>query len=100
MEKAESSIKVTIANRVYPLKVKGKEEEETILRSARLINGKLKEYEERFSVRDQQDLIAMFALQYVTESLRKEEEDQTHSRDFSDRLTQLDQLLTDHLRER
>ena len=41
----EISIKINIADRVYPLKV-NMEEEEIIRRAARLINDRIKEYQE------------------------------------------------------
>jgi len=65
------SIKVTIANRVYPLTT-SVEEEENIRKSVRLINKKIKEFEQRYEVQDTQDLLAMSALQFGVEKLRLE----------------------------
>ena len=45
---AELSIKVNIAGRVYPLTVK-REEEETVRKAAKLINDRMKDYEENYS---------------------------------------------------
>jgi cell division protein ZapA (FtsZ GTPase activity inhibitor) len=47
----EISIKINIADRVYPLKV-NMEEEEIIRRAAKLINDRIKEYQENYAVRD------------------------------------------------
>ncbi len=52
----EISIKINIADRVYPLKV-NMEEEEIIRRAAKLINDRIKEYQENYAVRDKQDLL-------------------------------------------
>ena len=62
---AEVSLKILIAGRIYPLTVK-QEEEESVLRAAKLINEKLKEFEQNYSVRDKQDLLAMSALNLLT----------------------------------
>ena len=62
---AEVSLKILIAGRVYPLTVK-QEEEEGVLHVAKLINEKLKEFEQNYSVRDKQDLLAMCALNLLT----------------------------------
>ena len=62
---SELSIKLNIANRVYPLTIK-REEEEAIRKTARMINDKIKEYESDYAVKDKQDLLAMCALEYGT----------------------------------
>ena len=62
---AEVSLKILIAGRIYPLTVK-QEEEEGVLQAAKLINEKLKEFEQNYSVRDKQDLLAMSALNLLT----------------------------------
>lgn len=62
---AEVSLKVLIAGRTYPLIVK-QEEEQKVLQIAKTINDKLKEFEQSYSVRDKQDLLAMCALNLLT----------------------------------
>ena len=62
---SELSIKITIANRVYPLTIK-REEEEQIRKTARMINERLKEYERDYAVNDKQDLLAMCALEFAS----------------------------------
>jgi cell division protein ZapA len=63
------SIQITIGNRSYPLKVKATEE--VLFREAeKVVNQKWKAYESAFSVRDQQDLLAMCALQLATETIQ------------------------------
>ena len=63
-----NSVKVSIGNRSYPLKIT-KEEEEKVLQAAQAINKKLKEFEENYAVKDKQDLLAMCALQFATEAI-------------------------------
>ncbi|MGD1848902.1 MAG: cell division protein ZapA [Salibacteraceae bacterium] len=65
---SELSIKVTIANRVYPLTIL-REEEEGIRKAAKMINEHMRDLEENYAVRDRQDLLAMTALEYATQAL-------------------------------
>ena len=58
------SIKVQIAERFYPLKIK-RSDEEKIRKAARLINDKVLQYKQRYTDKDAQDFIAMAALQFV-----------------------------------
>ena len=64
---SELSIKLNIANRVYPLTIK-RDEEEGIRKTAKMINEKIKEYESDYAVKDKQDLLAMCALEYGTKN--------------------------------
>tara|TARA_B100000700_G_C14968880_1_gene820264 strand:- start:658 stop:942 length:285 start_codon:yes stop_codon:yes gene_type:complete len=56
------NIKIALANRFYPMNVDVKEEE-VIRISASKIEKMLKNFKEKYSVRDDQDLLAMCALQ-------------------------------------
>ena len=58
------SIKVQIAERFYPLKIK-RQDEEKIRQAARLINDKVLQYKQRYTDKDTQDFMAMAALQFV-----------------------------------
>jgi cell division protein ZapA len=61
----ELSIKIKIANRVYPLTVNA-EEEEGIRNAAEKINHSIGEFERLYDVKDNQDLLAMAALKVAT----------------------------------
>ncbi|MBV7441604.1 cell division protein ZapA [Weeksellaceae bacterium TAE3-ERU29] len=64
-------VKIMVADREYPMMVSPDEEE--ILRSAgKKINNIIKEFEEKYSVKDKQDGLAMCALQYVAKSMTLE----------------------------
>jgi len=64
---AESlKIKVTIAGRVYPLKVKNANEEEGMRKAATKINDLVSNYEKNYAVSDKQDVLAMCALQFAS----------------------------------
>ena len=62
---SEVSLKILIAGRTYPITVP-KEEEQGVLKAAKLINAKVKEFEINYSVHDKQDLLAMTALNLLT----------------------------------
>ncbi len=64
---AEKSIKVTIAGRIYPITVKG-DEEERVRSAAKEIDDNIKFLQQNYAVKDKQDLLAMTALELSTKS--------------------------------
>jgi cell division protein ZapA len=64
MSEEQLSIKVQIAERFYPLKIK-KQDEEKIRKAAKIINDKVLQYKQRYTDKDAQDFMAMAALQFV-----------------------------------
>ena len=59
------SIKLHIANRIYPMKIERKSEEH--LRNAvKRIEERLKFYEENYAIKDKQDLLAMCLIEYAS----------------------------------
>lgn len=92
----EISIKINIADRVYPLKV-NMDEEEVIRRAAKIINDRIKEYQENYAVRDKQDLLSMCVLHYATATLKAEKKVINEDTEVADRVYELDKLLTNFL---
>lgn len=90
----EISIKVNIADRVYPLRVDVKEEE-IIRYAAKLINEKIKELQENYAVRDKQDLLSMCVLQYATGMLKAERNLKDQQAGVENSIDELDSLLTE-----
>lgn len=88
----EISIKITISDRIYPLKV-NTEEEEIVRRAAKIINERIKEYQENYAVRDKQDLLSMAVLHYATAVLRTEHKAQSQDTTVTDKVEELDSLL-------
>lgn len=91
---SELSIKVNIANRVYPLSVQ-REEEEEVRKAATFINERLKVLEANFAVKDKLDLLAMLALELTLEKGHGAEEvvfDKTQER-LSELIDQIDTAL-------
>ena len=60
-------IKLTIANRVYPLNVP-LEQEEGLRVASKKIDIMMKHFEENYAVKDKQDVLAMCALQLATQT--------------------------------
>jgi cell division protein ZapA (FtsZ GTPase activity inhibitor) len=94
MTDEQLSIKVQIAERFYPLKIKRKDEEK-IRKAARLINEKILQYKQRYTDKDTQDFIAMAALQFVINLLDCEQQQNVVSleKELVDLSSELDELL-------
>ena len=88
----EISIKINIADRVYPLRV-NMEEEEMIRRAAKIINDRIKEFQDNYAVRDKQDLLSMCVLHYATATLKAEKKRVDEDTEVADKVYQLDQML-------
>ena len=59
------SIKLHIANRIYPMKIERKSEE-FIRNAVKKIEERLKFYEENYAIKDKQDLLAMCLIEYAS----------------------------------
>ncbi|MGB1269280.1 MAG: cell division protein ZapA [Flavobacteriaceae bacterium] len=58
-------IKISIADRVYPLTIDPRQEE-GLRKAAKSIDKLLKQFEQNYAVRDKQDVLAMCALQFAS----------------------------------
>lgn len=92
MEPEEISIKVIIGDRQYPLKISSSEEE-SIRKAAKLVNERSKFYTENFSVKDKQDALAMTALEFATENINSDSQNQLLNSELSQQLKDLDNFL-------
>ena len=64
------NIKLSIADRLYPMKIRSKDEE--VMRKCSLnINKIIKDFAEKYAVKDNQDLLAMCALSLSVELEKK-----------------------------
>jgi cell division protein ZapA len=88
------SIKVQVAERFYPLKIK-RQDEEKIRKAARLINDKVLQYKQRYTDKDTQDFMAMAALQFVINLLDCEQQQNVVSleKELGVLSSELDELL-------
>jgi cell division protein ZapA len=88
-------IKLSIADRVYPLTVDLSQEEG--LRSAsKKIDAMIKQFEENYAVRDKQDVLAMCALQFASQVEQKKVDSSIDSKDL-ERLKKINDLLFNYL---
>jgi cell division protein ZapA len=89
-------IKLSIADRVYPLTVDMSQEEG--LRSAsKKIDLMIKQFEESYAVRDKQDVLAMCALQFASQAEQKKVNNAIDGTESMERLSQLNNLIDSYL---
>jgi cell division protein ZapA (FtsZ GTPase activity inhibitor) len=89
-------IKISIADRVYPLTVELSQEEG--LRSAsKKIDVMMKQFEENYAVRDKQDVLAMCALQFASQSEQKQIDNSVNGEETIDRIKKINALLDQYL---
>lgn len=67
MDENTLQIKVTIANRSYPLTIK-RTEEEQVRGAVKTINEAVTRFETRYAVQDKQDVLSMCALQLASKA--------------------------------
>lgn len=91
-------IKISIADRVYPLTVDMSQEEG--LRSAsKKIDVMIKQFEENYAVRDKQDVLAMCALQIASQSEQKQIDNAINGEETIERIQKLNILLDQYLED-
>ena len=89
-------IKISIADRVYPLTVELPQEEG--LRSAsKKIDVMIKQFEENYAVRDKQDVLAMCALQFASQVEQKQIDNAIDGEATIDRIKKINAVLDQYL---
>jgi cell division protein ZapA len=89
-------IKISIADRVYPLTVDPSQEEG--LRSAsKKIDAMMKQFEQNYAVRDKQDVLAMCALQFASQVEQKQIDKSSVEESTMLKLEKLNDLLGEYL---
>jgi cell division protein ZapA len=91
-------IKISIADRVYPLTV-NMSQEEAMRSASKKIDIMIKQFEENYAVRDKQDVLAMCALQFASQLEQKNVENSIDGTESIERLTKINNLLDDYLRK-
>lgn len=89
-------IKLSIADRVYPLTI-NPDQEEGLRKAAKRIEQMIKRFEESYAVRDKQDVLAMSALQFATQVEQKGIDQDNDQQEVESKLEALNKLLQDHL---
>ena len=89
-------IKLSIADRVYPLTIHP-QQEEGLRKAAKKIDEMIKKFEKSYAVRDKQDVLAMCALQFASQVEQKKinaHEDRQH---VEDKLKSIEHQLQEYL---
>jgi|TARA_B100000795_G_scaffold3119_1_gene2154 cell division protein ZapA len=87
-------IKLTIANRVYPLNVP-LEQEEGLRTASKKIDLMLKHFEDNYAVKDKQDVLAMCALQLATQTEEENLSEAKINEEVNSRLEKINQSIKD-----
>jgi len=89
-------IKLSIANRVYPLTI-APSQEEGLRKAAKNIDAMIKQFEQNYSVQDKQDVLAMCALQFASQVEQKSIDKENVNEHVEQKLNALNNLLHEHL---
>jgi cell division protein ZapA len=89
-------IKLTIANRVYPLTV-APEQEASLRASAKKIEATIQQLEKNYAVRDKQDVLAMCSLQYAAQLEKYKNQNTSVSSKEEEKVQELIDLIDVHM---
>jgi len=89
-------IKLSIADRVYPLTI-DPSQEEGLRKAAKNIELLAKKFEQSYAVRDKQDVLAMCALQFASKIEQKGIDQSEDTKEVLERLKALDYLVNSKL---
>jgi len=90
------SIKLHIANRIYPMKIERKSEE-YIRNAVKKIEGRLKFYEDNYAIKDKQDLLAMCLIEYASKFETVNNKKVVEDDGLTKKLAELDAILTSNI---
>ncbi len=90
------NIKISIADRVYPLTIEP-DQEEALRSASKKIDTMIKQFEQSYAVRDKQDVLAMCALQFASQTEQKKIDKSDDIINAEKRLKSLDVKLTELL---
>ncbi len=91
----QQKIKLSIADRVYPLTI-NPEQEEGLRKATKKIEEMIRRFEKSYAVRDKQDVLAMCALQFATQVEQKQIDTIEVSHHVEEKLETLNQMLQDY----
>jgi cell division protein ZapA len=89
-------IKLSIADRVYPLTI-DPAQEEGLRKAAKNIEFLVKKFEQNYAVRDKQDVLAMCALQFASKIEQRGIEQVENTQEVQQRLRDLEELVSSKL---
>ena len=92
-------IKISIADRVYPLTVDFNQEE-GLRNASKKIDSMIKQFEENYAVRDKQDVLAMCALQFAAQVEQKQLDETQDATEAIERIKKINSVLDQFLKEK
>lgn len=92
----ELSIKIKIADREYPMKVKT-DDEQRVRNAGKSINERIRVYREKFGIDDKQDLLAMVAFDCLVDKMELEEKHVDTDDSVMQKVNQLNNLINQAL---
>lgn len=90
--KEEVSIKVKIADRVFPLKV-STQEEPFVRQAVKQLDQKIKEIRANYGIKEYKDILAMIALELATAKARRDAKKWIEDDGVNDKIDDIDELL-------
>ena len=90
------SIKLHVANRIYPMKIERKSEE-FIRNAIKKIEERLKFYEENYAIKDKQDLLAMCLIEYASKFESVNNEKVVDDDGLNEKLAKIESLLSSNI---
>lgn len=91
------SIRIQIGGRQYPLSI-APEKEEVIRKAAKMLNERMKSYQDNFAVQDTQDLLSMSALEIGVRLMEMElEKSEIKSDELERQLGETEQFISSYL---
>jgi len=89
-------IKLSIADRVYPLTILP-QQEEGLRKAAKDIEAMIKKFEQSYAVRDKQDVLAMCALQFASKTIQRDLVGEGEQAEAALKLKSLEDLIQSQL---
>jgi cell division protein ZapA len=96
LQEGNLNIKVIIAGRPYKMSVR-REKEEVVRKAAQRVNDTIKDFAHSFEYSDQQDLLAMIALQNAVSNLELKKEKDYTEKEMEQKLLEIDEAISNQL---
>ncbi len=90
------SIKLHIANRIYPMKIE-RNSEEYIRNAVKKIESRIKFYEEHYAIKDKQDLLAMCLIEYASKFESVNNKNVIEDDGLTDKLNEIEAILDSNI---
>ena len=91
-------IKLSIADRMYPMSIHP-DQEEGLRKASKKIDAMIKQFEQNYAVRDKQDVLAMCALQFASQTEQHGIETKSEVLQAENKLKKLNDLILENLHE-